>query len=173
VILAEAQGLTDEAANALLKAMEEPRPGNVFVLLSPQRERLFPTLVSRSFVLTLAWPDASQPMAAGGEDDPWPILEALGVFWRSGRGWFSGVKGRPSRLCAERVLTELSRELAGFLAGRADTRLAARLAACHDPDVPRRLDLLLAECQEALIASVNPAVVLDRLATRAYLWFRG
>lgn len=173
VILAEAQGLTDEAANALLKAMEEPRPGNVFVLLSPQRERLFPTLVSRSFVLTLAWPDASQPLSAGGEDDPWPILEALYTFWRSGRGWFTGVKGRPTRLMAERVLTELSRELAGFLAGRSDTPLAARLAVCNDADVPRRMDVLLAECQEALIASVNPAVVLDRLATRAYLWLRG
>ncbi|MYL84556.1 DNA polymerase III subunit delta' [Desulfovibrio aerotolerans] len=173
VILAEAQGLTDEAANALLKAMEEPRPGNVFVLLSPQRERLFPTLVSRSFVMTLAWPDASLPLPAGGEDDPWPILDALAGFWRSGRGWFTGVKGRPSRLTAERVLTELSRELAAFLAGRSDTPLSARLSVCGDADVPRRLDILLAECQEALIASVNPAVVLDRLATRAYLWLRG
>ena len=76
-------------------------------------------------------------------------------------------------MTAERVLTELSRELAGFLAGRADTPLAARLGACGDPDVPRRMDVLLAECQEALIAMVNPAVVLDRLATRAYLWLRG
>jgi DNA polymerase-3 subunit delta' len=173
VILAEAQGLTDEAANALLKAMEEPRPGNVFVLLSPQRERLFPTLVSRSFVLTLAWPDASVPLSGGGEDDPWPIIEAMYGFWRSGRGWFTGVKGRPTRLTAERVLTELSRELAGYLAGRTDTVLAARLAGCGDGDVPRRLDLLLAECQEALISQVNPAVVLDRLATRVYLWLRG
>ena len=29
-----------------------------------------------------------------------------------------------------------------------------------------------AESQEALILAVNPAVVLDRLATRAYLWLR-
>ena len=50
--------------------------------------------------------------------------------------------------------------------------LAGRLGACGEPDVPRRLDLLLAECQEALIFTVNPAVVLDRLATRAYLWLR-
>jgi len=173
VILAQAQALTDEAANALLKAMEEPRPGNAFVLLTPQRERLFPTLVSRSFVLTLAWPDASRPLPAGGEDDPWPIIDALYAFWRSGRGWFTGVKGRPSRLTAERVLTELARELAACLAGRTDTPLAGRLGACGEPDVPRRLDLLLAECQEALVAQVNPAVVLDRLATRVYLWLRG
>ena len=173
VILAEAQALTDEAANALLKAMEEPRPGNAFVLLAPQRERLFPTLVSRSFVLTLAWPDASQPVPAGGEDDPWPLLDALHAFWRTGRGWFTAAKGRPSRLTAERVLNELARELAACLAGRNDTPLAGRLGACGEPDAPRRLDLLLAECQEALVAQVNPAVVLDRLATRVYLWLRG
>jgi DNA polymerase-3 subunit delta' len=172
IILAEAQGLTEEAANALLKAMEEPRPGNVFVLLAPQRERLFPTLVSRSFVMTLAWPDTAEPTPAGGEDDPWPLLDGLHAFWRTGRGWFSASRSRPTRSCAERVLTELSRELAGFLAGRDDTELGALLGRCYDPDVPRRFDLLLAECQEALIFMVNPAVVLDRLATRAYLWLR-
>ena len=136
IILAEAQGLTDEAANALLKAMEEPRPGNVFLLLSPQRERLFPTLVSRSFVLTLAWPDASRTSPTGGEDDPWPLLDALHAFWRTGRGWFGAGKTRPSRATAERVLTELSRELAAFFAGRTDTPLAAKLAGCLDPDIP-------------------------------------
>lgn len=171
IVLAEAQALTDEAANALLKAMEEPRPGNLFLLLAPQRERLFPTLVSRSWVLTLAWPDTEAP-ARGGEDDPGPILDALEQFWRTGRGWFTGVKGRPSKAMAERVITELSRSLAAALAGRADTWLAATLAGCRDPDVPRRLDLLLAECQEALILNVNPALTLDRLATQAYQWLR-
>lgn len=171
IVLAEAQALTDEAANALLKAMEEPRPGNLFLLLAPQRERLFATLVSRSWVLTLAWPDTHQPAPCGGEDDPGPTLEALHTFWRTGRGWFAGTKPRPSRAVAERVLTELSRELAGGLAGRCDTPLAGLLVAAADPDVPRRLDLLLAECQEALILNVNPATTLDRLATQAWLWF--
>ena len=115
---------------------------------------------------------AAEPSPRGGEDDPWPLLHGLHDFWRTGRGWFSASRGRPSRACAERVLTELSRELAGFLAGRTDTELGAMLGGCYDPDVPRRLDLLLAEGQEALILAVNPAVVLDRLATRAYLWLR-
>ncbi|MFQ6994408.1 hypothetical protein [Bilophila wadsworthia] len=44
VILAEAQSLGVEAANALLKSLEEPRPGVCFLLLAPQRERLLPTL---------------------------------------------------------------------------------------------------------------------------------
>ena len=172
IVLAEAQALTEEAANALLKAMEEPRPGNVFLLLAPQRERLFPTLVSRSFVLTLAWPDTATPVPAGGEDDPWPILDALHQFWRSGRGWFTASKSRPSRRATELVLTELGRELAAYLAGRGDAFLCSQLGSCADPDVPRRIDLLLAECQEALILNVNPALILDRLAVRTYLWLR-
>ena len=73
---------------------------------------------------------------------------------------------------AERALTELSRSLAAALAGRTETWLEATLADCRDPDVPRRLDLLLAECQEALILNVNPALTLDRLATQAYQWLR-
>jgi DNA polymerase-3 subunit delta' len=172
IVLAEAQALTDEAANALLKAMEEPRPGNLFLLLAPQRERLFATLVSRSWVLTLAWPDTAVPAPGGGEDDPGPLVGALHDFWRTGRGWFTTTRSRPTRGTAERVLTELSRELAAALAGRADTPLAALLAGCRDPDAPRRMDILLTECQEALILNVNPAMTLDRLATQAYLWLR-
>ena len=172
IILAEAQALTDEASNALLKAMEEPRPGNMFLLLAPQRERLFATLVSRSWVLTLAWPDTADPSPGGDADDPWPLLDALHQFWRTGRGWFGAGRTKLSRLAAERVLTELSRELAAALAGRDDTPLAAQLCSCRDPDVIRRLDLLLAESQEALILAVNPSLTLDRLATQAYLWLR-
>ena len=61
VILAEAQSLGVEAANALLKSLEEPRPGVCFLLLAPQRERLLPTLVSRGWVVTRAWPEAGTP----------------------------------------------------------------------------------------------------------------
>lgn len=65
IILAEAQSLTEAAANAMLKSLEEPCSGTVFVLLAPQRERLLPTLVSRSWVLTLAWPDTHGEESAG------------------------------------------------------------------------------------------------------------
>ena len=56
ILLAEAQSLGEAAANALLKSMEEPRPHNAFILTTPQRERLLPTLISRSWILTLPWP---------------------------------------------------------------------------------------------------------------------
>lgn len=48
VILDEAHQLTDEASNALLKTLEEPPPGVVFVLATTQPEDLAETIRSRS-----------------------------------------------------------------------------------------------------------------------------
>ena len=172
VIFREAQSLVEAAANALLKSFEEPRPGTSFVLLAPQRERLLPTLVSRSLVLTLPWPR--------GEDQerkdrlaPWEA--ALCTFLRSGRDFFerSGVKGA--------VDATLVQELTG-LCRRA---LARRLSALQSKEPPaegletllahlpaqrlRMLDEALAECQDSLLYTVNPTLVLEWLATRLYL----
>ena len=90
VILAEAQSLGVEAANALLKSLEEPRPGVCFLLLAPQRERLLPTLVSRGWVVTLAWPEAGTPSTP--ELFQWE--EALAEFMASGQGWLDKTSGK-------------------------------------------------------------------------------
>jgi DNA polymerase-3 subunit delta' len=47
VIIQEAQKLLEAAANALLKILEEPPKGNVFILLTPEPQMLLPTIVSR------------------------------------------------------------------------------------------------------------------------------
>ncbi len=47
-IFNQAERLTGEAQNALLKSLEEPPPGNVIVLLVPKSESLYDTIVSRS-----------------------------------------------------------------------------------------------------------------------------
>ncbi len=47
VILEEAQHLKEEAANALLKILEEPPPQNLFVLTVLEPQMLLPTIVSR------------------------------------------------------------------------------------------------------------------------------
>ncbi|MHC1753503.1 DNA polymerase III subunit delta' [Humidesulfovibrio sp.] len=179
-IFAEAQDLHPSAANLLLKTLEEPRPGNVFVLLAPQRERLLQTLVSRSFVLTLPWPESAPPEADAAE---W--IAALLRFWDSGQGWFerTGTKGAADRGLALRILSGLSRELAFALAlppadaqpgdsrpgnvpaQRQESSTARRLARLG-PAGLRRLDLVLATAQEALTQPTAPvALVLDWLAT--------
>lgn len=47
VIIDEAQALTPEAGNALLKVLEEPPPDTILILICIQKSDLLPTIVSR------------------------------------------------------------------------------------------------------------------------------
>lgn len=173
IVLCEAQALQPEAANFLLKSMEEPRPGNVFVLTAPQRERLLPTLVSRSFVLTLAWPEAWATTAAADEgEDPAEWAGAMGEFWRTGRGWFERTsdKGRLDVPLAARVLVECQRALAGVMSGREGFGQSLQGLG---PESLRRLDAALDTAQECLDYKVNPALTLDWLAVTGFSLTRG
>lgn len=172
VILREAQALVEAAANALLKSLEEPRPGTSFILLAPQRERLLPTLVSRSFTLTLPWPWAED---ARQRDRLAPWEAALCSFMQSGRDLFdrSGGKGAVDAALVHDLAGLCRRALAGRIralqsgapAGEGLETLLARLPARR----LRMLDEALAECQDSLIYNVNPVLVLEWLATRMFL----
>ncbi len=60
VIVAEdADRLTDQAANALLKAIEEPPPRTVWILCAPATEDVLPTIRSRCRSLHLVTPSAT------------------------------------------------------------------------------------------------------------------
>jgi DNA polymerase-3 subunit delta' len=87
VIVDGAQSLNPQAANALLKIVEEPPPATHFVLIVPEISQLLPTLRSRSQVLRF------QPLAAvelakiaaaesangpGGETAAWKLRSARG-----------------------------------------------------------------------------------------------
>ncbi len=164
-IFAEAQMFMTEAANALLKSLEEPRPGNVFVLTAPQRERLLETLVSRSWVVTLAWPDVRENTPEVSE---W--TSAMVNFWKTGRGWFARTseKGAVDRHLAMAVVVGMQRELREALSGRCETPLSRELHSRYDLQGLRQMGLALEKGQEALNTQVpvNPAMVLDWIATR-------
>jgi DNA polymerase-3 subunit delta' len=170
IVLAEAQGLTEAAANAMLKSLEEPRPGTLFALLAPQRERLLPTLVSRSWVLTLAWPDAHDG-ARSEEDRLWE--DALGSFARSGTGLFerTGARGSMDAAAAQSALLVCRRALAEALAGRAEEgrQGLVRFFAALSDERRRMADEAMAEAQESLGYMANPALVVEWLATRLHL----
>jgi DNA polymerase-3 subunit delta' len=70
VVLAPAEALNVAAANALLKTLEEPPAGVVFLMVSARIDRLLPTIISRC----RQW-----PMTAPAADVATPWLAAQGV----------------------------------------------------------------------------------------------
>lgn len=164
IILAEAQALSVQAANALLKCLEEPRPGTVFLLLAPQRERLLPTLVSRGWTLTLAWPDAT-----GIPESMRSWEEALARFLRNGQGLFelTGVKGAVDATTARMIVLCLQKGLAAVAVGRGGA-LAHALERLS-PTARFTARDILNNAQESLDMMVNPALVIDALMTRLFV----
>lgn len=163
-VVVEAQNLNGNSANALLKTLEEPRPGNVFVLTAPQRERLLETLVSRSWVTTLAWPTDTQ-----NAPDVVEWVSGMLEFWRSGQGWFArtSAKGALDKEMGLKVVMGCQREIKNTLINPGSTRAAGTLSRLFDPKGLRRLDLVLGKAQESLNYNVNPALVLDWVCTAA------
>lgn len=170
IVLAEAQSLGVEAANSLLKVLEDPSPDTCFVFTAPQRERLLPTLVSRGWVLTLPWPETGRALPENLR--VWE--QALARFASEGRGWFdlSQARNGLDAAAAQQVVLVGQKALADCLAGRDSGALAALFRPLPEE---RLLELseLFVECQDALIAQVNPLLALDAMATGVYRVVRG
>ena len=60
VVVYPAEALNTPASNALLKTLEEPPPGTVFLLASNSLDRLLPTILSRCRKFALPMPDHAQ-----------------------------------------------------------------------------------------------------------------
>lgn len=72
ILLHPAESLNMAAANALLKMLEEPPPGTIFLLVSHQMQRLLPTIRSRCHKITMQRPsrnDALSWLAGQGVHD--------------------------------------------------------------------------------------------------------
>lgn len=167
IVLAGLTGQRAASANALLKALEEPSPHNVFVLLAPQREQLLPTLVSRSLCLTLPWPD---PLARNAAPAEWE--DAFGLFLQTGRGLFekSSARNALDSSMAQQLVLSSQKALARVLSGVADP--AAPLDTALSSLPAASLASCVAWCDEALEAlrqAVTPARVIEALACRLYV----
>jgi DNA polymerase-3 subunit delta' len=62
-LLHPAEALNHAAANALLKTLEEPAPGAVFIVISHRLSRVLPTIRSRCRLYPLPTPNAGQSQA--------------------------------------------------------------------------------------------------------------
>ncbi len=90
VVLYPAEALNMPASNALLKTLEEPPPGTVFLLASNSLDRLLPTILSRCRKFALALPDHARALA-------W--LQEQGV--QDADGWLREQGGAPLAALAQ------------------------------------------------------------------------
>lgn len=153
----------DNAANALLKALEEPNRDTLFILLAPQRSQLLPTLVSRSFVLTLPWPD---PM----ENFIIPFENEITDFFNEGKNFLDriAVKGSLDYSIASCIVLGVQKLTVRVLAGEQCTKLEKLFAKAAEPAKAASIIRWLSEAQEMLQYAVNPGRVLEGLFTRLF-----
>lgn len=84
LVIADADAMSDSAANALLKTLEEPPDSTIFILVSSRHGTLLPTISSRCQRLDLPMPSPDEAIAwlsTMGVDDPEAarsVLEAAG-----------------------------------------------------------------------------------------------
>jgi DNA polymerase-3 subunit delta' len=79
IVIHPAEAMNTNAANALLKNLEEPPPGLLFILVSHKPQQLLPTILSRCLSFALPAPDAASAtrwLAEQGVKNP---AEALAV----------------------------------------------------------------------------------------------
>ena len=90
VVLYPAEALNLPASNALLKTLEEPPPGTVFLLASNSLDRLLPTILSRCRKFAMTMPSHEQALS-------W--LKAQGVA--DADSWLSEQGGAPLAALAQ------------------------------------------------------------------------
>ncbi len=115
IIFDGAEAMSQDAANALLKTLEEPPPQVLLLLLTANEEALLPTIRSRCRTLTLLPAAKAQVVArltesaAGGPVDA-AQAERLARLSRGCLGWALGALADPARLDAQEAEMEQVRQ---------------------------------------------------------------
>ena len=81
IVIHPAEAMNTSAANALLKNLEEPPPGLLFILVSHKPQQLLPTILSRCLSIALPAPDiagATRWLEEQGVKNPAEALAASG-----------------------------------------------------------------------------------------------
>ena len=120
VLLHPAEALNAASANALLKMLEEPPPGVLFILVTHQPQRLLPTIRSRCNKIDMPFPERAQAERWLGEQGVAQAAERL--------AYVGGAPLLALRLeeGAEKRLADLHKELAR--GARMDPFVAASLS---------------------------------------------
>jgi DNA polymerase-3 subunit delta' len=128
MVIEDADRLTEPAANALLKAVEEPNPRTVWLLCAPTVEDVLPTIRSRTRLVVLATPSTEDVAAFLRSRDDVPEDVALHAARAS-----QGHIGRARALARDEGTRERRHGVVRIPAGLADLRACMQAAATlHD-----------------------------------------
>jgi DNA polymerase-3 subunit delta' len=131
MVIEDADRLTEPAANALLKAIEEPNARTVWLLCAPTVEDVLPTIRSRTRLVVLATPKADEVAAVLRARDDAPADVALHAARAS-----QGHIGRARALARDQDTRDRRREVVRIPAGLTSLR-ACMLAAATLNDLAR------------------------------------
>lgn len=144
ILIRPAEAMNRNTANALLKTLEEPAPGTVFLLVSDEAERLLPTIRSRCQSIAVPLPSpaaATRWLAAAGID--------------AAQQWLALAGGAPL----------LAAELAGAGERALIDALLAQLASG-----PKMAPLAAAAALEKAVKAEKGATPMKRLIEWAQKW---
>lgn len=134
VLVHPAEALNASAANALLKALEEPQAGAHFILVSHRPARLLPTIRSRCAAVAVGVPERERALAWLGEQ---------GV--RDADAWLSFSGGAPLQAWAHAT------EAGGSIAGMREAMLGQDYDALHAAGDREELEALAEVLQKRAI----------------------
>lgn len=139
VVIYPAEALPPAAANALLKTLEEPSAGLLFILVSHKPQRLLPTILSRCLPFAAAVPSAGQAQS-------W--LAAQGVTNAS--DWLAQSSGAPlaARAQAEDETGELRSRLIAALSRPAELDVLALAEQLQRNELPQLVHGLQQWCYD-------------------------
>jgi DNA polymerase-3 subunit delta' len=147
--------MTTQASNSLLKFLEEPYPGTTALLLTEQRHRLLPTILSRCLEIPLPPPSIEDMTALLAQQVPIDIAR-LATHLESGEeeahnlcqsDWFAEMRPLVIQL-TEEINKPLTKELLILIDNWAKLN---RDKSSHD----LALDMLLLWCKDLLYVKLN------------------
>jgi DNA polymerase-3 subunit delta' len=173
-----AERLTPEAANALLKSLEEPPSAVTWILTAPSPAAVLPTIASRCIPLAFRLPGGG-PIRASSEAEieaRQKVLAALAAAVRGelhqalafareqarGREAAAAVIDDLVRLLRDRALLACAAEPSWLADPELAEALDRELAALR-PELAARLALQAEEAADQLRRNANPALLLDAL----------
>ncbi len=163
-VVEDAEAMRAEAANSLLKVLEEPPPGIVIILIAESTAGVFPTLVSRAQVVRFAFVPASEIARAltgraGIPADRARFLAALSGG-RVGAALAAAAAGEEAFERRASVVDTLAAVARGDVVARLD---AAEAVARQKDEVERWLDIALLWVRDVVVwqETEDPALLVN------------